>query len=346
MHQMLTRAAKRSALTQATTRPCTRARRALVRDAAPEAKSTATLGAEPAKPVEPAEPAEPAEPPQPAESAICPMRWAGEAKPVVGGGEARDAHTTTSDAVAFGRWCPRAMACLALALFDPTHALAAHAAWGPVVRAAPALARHARRSQQALAEAKDAVHTAAGGIGAGADAELERALVLATGRYRQRCERADATLARWSAVTRELRSSSVLLATHMRSVEAHLAAERTQLRRCAHAATAGGGEQATESLHWREPLHALVELKYEQSLRTARGACDVEWGRVPRDAGHTEWPAKWPAEWPDNVRSVHIARYMRRSDECFEAATLTAALAIYAAVDECIGAPAPWHTSA
>ena len=143
---------------------------------------------------------------------------------------------------------------LALALFDPAHAPAARAAWGPVAHAAPALAHHTRRSQHALAEAEAAVHAIAGGIGAGVDAELERALGLAAGQYHRRCERAGATLARWSAVTRELRSSSVLLATHMRSVEAHLAAERTRLRRCAHAATAGGGELAAESLHWREPL--------------------------------------------------------------------------------------------
>jgi hypothetical protein len=242
--------------------------------------------------------------------------------------------------VPFELWCPPAMAQLAMALYDREQAPAAHALWGAARSAAPALAAHARRSELALLDVEATLLQSARDE---PDLELERALGAAKWRYHSRCERAAAALACWSAVTRELCHASVLLGDHARAVKAHLDEECTRLCRCADAATAGGGEAAAESLHWREPLRSIVRLEHESSLRAARAACDAEWRRMPRQPPrHNEAEATRDLP-PMNPRSVHIARYMRRSDASFEAAALTAALAIFVAVEGAVGARPPWH---
>jgi len=245
-------------------------------------------------------------------------------------------------AVPFEQWCPRAMAHLAMALYDPERAPAACVTWGAVRSAAPALAAHARRSELALLETEAAILQMARD---GPNPELERALGEAKLRYHHRCERTAAALTRWSAVTRELCSASALLGAHAQCVKTHLDDERVWLCRCATSATAGGSKAASESLHWRDALLSIVTLEYESSLRASRAACDTQWQSVPRrPPRHPEAEAAQAHAPPvATPRSVQVARYAVRSEVSFEATALAAALAIYTAVEAAVGARPPWH---
>jgi len=245
-------------------------------------------------------------------------------------------------AVPFEQWCRRAMAHLATALYDPERAPAARVTWGAVCSAAPALAAHARWSEQTLLETEASIRTMARD---GPDLGLERALCEAKLRYHRRCERAAVALAHWSAVTRELCSASALLGAHAQCVKTHLDGERAWLCRCAAAATAGEGEAASESLHWRDPLLSIVTLEYESSLRASRAACDAQWQSVPRHPPRHPEAEAARAHGPlaVNQRSVQVARYTVNSEISFEATALAAALAIYTAVEAAVGARPPWH---